>query len=536
MYSKKINERAIELDYYPETYLAQRKAVSNKKKLYKQKFDQIISALKAMRWQDVSFETSGEYETVILPAPILDLMREAYDIDFTSADRDMKQGNYGFKGANRRGTNFIQMRVDSSQRSHFPNDGIPNSMRGTGLGYKLYRALLNKHKWLKSNTAGTTEKDYAWASMISPKKDANNNLTEDDVHAIVGPDFVFAMIKSLPNAEKIRIASQFINGISNKDRLTKRNFAVDPELWALLPDDVKSEVDTERREDSTEAKRKARYAKYAPFGLDAHDWELGDYIVLKQYLLDISYNIPVRKVVRFENGQWIAIKIEDIEEYERTGNLPRDIRQTSNKTAWVKSQLQRGQVDPSAGRVPRAGNITPTASRTTTNTDDHLTSAQRIAIRNYLRNDFQVYVKSSEWDARSGRGYQPIASHLVVKGGSGRTATYSVINARTGEERRGISRTEFEQLELVRLNTEQLQSKANVRQGDFVFVKEHKTLAGYVMMVAYITPASNTRPGVYVKMPRGQRDIHITRPQTLYKVTQATTNEWVVGFEDFDRV
>lgn len=531
----KLDERAIELDDHPEIYLSQRKAVSKKKKIYSQKFAEIIQMLKDLRWQDIRFETSGEYETVILPDPILNAMREAYDIDFTNADRDLKQGGHGFKGSSRRGSSFIQMRVDSSQRSHFPNDGIPNSMRGTGLGYKLYRALLQKHKWIKSNTAGTIEKDYAWASMISPKKDANNNLTEDDVHAIAGPDFVFAMIKTLPTAQKIDLARRFINGISNKDRLTKRNFAVDPELWAILPDEVKSEVDTERRAESTDAKRKARYAKYAPFGLDAHDWELGDYIVLKQYLLDISYNIPVRKVVRFENGQWVAIKIEDIAEYERTGNLPGDIRQTSNKTAWVKSQLQPGQVDPAAGRVPRAGNTQTQAPRTNAN-DDHLSSAQRLSIRNYLRNDYQVYVRASDWDGRNGRGYQPLASYLVVKAGSGRTTTYSVINARTGEERRGISRTEFDQMELVRLNTEQLQSKANVRQGEFVFVKEHKTLAGYVMMVAYITPASNTRPGVYVKMPRGQRDIHITRPQTLYKATQAATNEWVVGFEDFDSI
>ena len=44
----------------------------------------------------------------------------------------------------------IHMEVDSSGRYHFPGGGIPSSLRGARLGYKLYRGLLEQKKWLKS--------------------------------------------------------------------------------------------------------------------------------------------------------------------------------------------------------------------------------------------------------------------------------------------------------------------------------------------------------------------------------------------------
>jgi hypothetical protein len=147
-----------------------------------------------------------------------------------------------------------------------------------------------------------------------------------------------------------------------------------------------------------------------------------------------------------------------------------------------------------------------------------------------------VFVKGDDWARRGANRNQPIPAYLVVKTGTGRQARYDVINARTAQLTRGMTQTEFEQLELKKLNTEQLQTKANVTTNDWVFVKEHKTLMGFIMMVAYITPASNTRPGVYVKMPRGERDIHITRANSLYKVTPAATNEWVVSFDNFERI
>jgi len=549
--NRKLNEKGLPLEDHPETYLSQRKAVSHKIKAYKDKFNEIVKLLKAMSWKEIRFETTQSdywYETIILPEPIQRAIKEAYDTDFEKAIADFKQGSHGFKGTIPRLTSFIQMKVETrSQRSHFPNSGIPDSLKGTGLGYKLYRALLQKHKWLQSNTGGTTVKDYAWASLVSLKKDANGNLTEDDVHAIAGHNFVFAMVKNIPDQEKIDIATRFINAIDNKENLTKRNFAVDAELWALLPQNVKDLVDTEGSRAATlERRKRERFAQYAPFGLDAHNWRIGDYIALKSYVLDVNYaNLPVRKVVSHEDGEWFAIRIQDIEQYERDGTLNGDNgRKTRNKAEWIKSQPLPGQVDPSAGRLVIKGGPgaeqRQAAVKTPNPNAPTLSRQQLTAIQNVLRRTYMVFVMADNWNDRGTGGAanrnQPIQAYLVEKDGTGRSLRYNVINARTAEMANNLTKAEFDELGLKKLSTQQLQHKSGVAAGDWVFVKEHKTLMGLVMCVAYITQASNTRPGVYVKMPRGQRDIHIVRVNTLYKVTEAATNEWVSGFDTFDMV
>lgn len=545
-----LQERAIPLENYPDTYLSKRKTEVAKAKRYGEKFNEAIEKIKALNWRDIRFEVRGGDHIIILPDVVTNAIREAHAIDWRKAESDFKKGSYTFK--NTFGESHIHMQIDGTQRSHFPNDGIPNKLRGTGLGYKLYRALLQKAKYLKSNTAGTTEKDYAWASIVSPKKDAAGNLTEDDVHAIVGPEFVMAMVKDIPNSEKIRIASAYLRQI-NMDRLNARNFAIDDELKAILPDDIKALVDVENRSRGVEARRRERYAKYAPFGIDAHNWELGDYIVVKDYLVQLDYqDLPVRKVVQFENGVWTALKPTDIPRYERTGEII-DPRNTTTKTAWVKSQLQPGMVDPAAGRIPVRGGqgaagaaakprTTPAAGQTTgaqpvanAGGEAELTYQQKRLIKNMLRDDYKVYVKTAAWQGRTPRN-EPIAAYLVVKTGAGANARYKVINARTAEMGNGLTQTQFDQLELRRLDAHQLQQKSDVGMGDWVFVKDHRSFGGFLMHVSRITPRANRQPGVYLTTPRGQRDLYIGHVESLYKLVPAATNEWVSGFDDFDAV
>jgi len=88
----------------------------------------------------------------------------------------------------------------------------------------LYRGLLEQKKWLKSNTAGTLEKDNAWASLISPKLNADGSLSDDDVHAILGPDCVFAMVKTISNDQKIRFATSFLDNNISYSSVNTRNF------------------------------------------------------------------------------------------------------------------------------------------------------------------------------------------------------------------------------------------------------------------------------------------------------------------------
>jgi len=557
-----IVERGVDLDAYPDTYLAARKKAVDKNRTYANLFKEIMKQLKDMSWKDIAFvdgPNSGgyNYQFILLPEAIRENIKALERLDASRAKAAFKKGGFSFlktfdTAAPDTGSH-IHMKVESpgsGQRSHFPNNGIPDELRGANLGYKLYRALLQKFKYLKSNTGGTTEKDYAWQSVISTKKDAAGALTEDDVHTIVGKSSVLAMIKSLPDAEKIRIAKAFISSDIDKANITTRNLAIDPELKAILPADLKAELDPAQRErlaaERAEADRVARKAReaeairnagnrfelYAPYGVDAHDWEIGDYVVIRSYLMDTTYqNLPVRKVVEKRGTSWIALKISDLAQYEETGATP-DIRETTRKTDWVKTKLTRGQsgymVDPTAGRLAVKGGGTatarPTATPTANATQDQAaeqTPQQRRLVKNFMRGgEFNVCIKEDEWLTRfaTARRKKPITTYIVKKIGSGRSATYKVMDARTGQLQNNIVAADYENLHLKKFDITQLERKSGVSEGDWVFVKDHRSAQGYACVVHRITPASNRQPGLYIWTGE-DRPQYIGQPSMLWKLT-----------------
>lgn len=576
---KLILERGVDLENAPETYLSKAKKEVNSFRGYANLFKEIIQMLKDMSWKDITFvdgSTSGgtSYQFPLLPAPILAKIEEAYRANNNKAKADFRQGSYGFLktfGFNTPDTgNVIHMKVEApsdrgaGQRSHFPNSGIPNALRGTALGYKLYRALLQKWKFLQSNTAGTREKDYAWQSMVSTKKDAQGRLTDDDVHAIVGPSNVLAIIKSAPDASKIKWAKSFIDATINKDGITSRNFIIDPELLALLPDTYKNEIDPVRRE-ATRAEREAaakrereaaearllstnaaRFELYAPFGPDAHNWEIGDYIVLRQYLMDPSYtNLPVRRVVQKNGNEWVALSIGSLQAYVQNGTLS-DTRTTTRKTDWVKTKLKRGQFnympDPYEGQTISAGSgggtATPAATPTTNATQDQpeeMTPQQKRAIRNFMRDgEYHVCMASTDWDNRNdyARRHKPIPTYLVKKIGTGRSATYKVMNARNAQLRNNLSGADYEALGLKKFDVTQLVNKASVTTNDWVFVKEHRASQGYACVVHRITPASNRQPGVYIWTGE-TRPQYIGQPSILWKMIPAANESYSTNLYRF---
>lgn len=580
---KKINERGVTLDEYPETYLSKAKKTVEKHKTYATAFKEIINMMKDMSWKDITFldgptgDNGSRIQFPLLPEDIRTKIKEIARIEPNKAKSDFSKGSYTFaktfnpgETPSTSGTIYMMVERESNgQRSHFPNEGIPTALRGTNLGYKLYRALLEKFKYLRSNTGGSEAKNYAWQSMVSTKKDAQGNLTEDDVHAIVGPTAAFAMIKTIPNRDKIKYATQFLNnsGEIDKRNISNRNFAMDDELKAILPDALLAEIDPTRREEAErlrkerEAKErekrdkealktnKARFDLYAPFGIgpESANWEVGDYVVIKEYLMQLNFdNLPVRKVVEKVGNEYTALKISDLTQYEIDGTIPsRDPRKTRNKSEWVKTELKRGQwnymADPTAGRLVVKGGAT--AARPTATTDANnqpaanaQTESQKRLIKNFMRQEFFVTVKTADWDnrARTGMRKQPIIPFLVKKTGNGRSATYKVMNARTAEAQDNLTKAQYDALNLVKFDMTQLERKSSVREGDWVYVKDHRSAMGFVCIVYRITPAANRQPGLYIWTGEA-RPQYIAQPPILWKLTQSATNESVsfLRFEDF---
>ena len=321
------------------------------------------------------------------PREIVELMTELKGIDetrFTSSFgywRDLYP-------ARSEAIHFRTEGPSDSQRSHFPNGGIPTGLRGTGLGYKLYRTLLKFAGYISSNTSGSREKDKAWGSMLDYKSNPDGSPSEDDAHAIIGPSNWMALDKTtMPDQDKADVAQRFISQTIGLNDTKGDRFDMDDELLAILPDTfltqlhpsyidelvnqgrltperkqqiVAARTEAQRlereRTEREEAERRERQARQEAetrqrvasriqqYGAEPDaDWNIGDFIVVKSYLYDTSYTgLPIRRVVARDGSNYIAAKISDairIDNGEITPGSADNIRITTDKTAWFKVNL-----------------------------------------------------------------------------------------------------------------------------------------------------------------------------------------------------
>jgi hypothetical protein len=359
--SNQVEEMALQPEQFPDTYLKKAKDRQALAREIAPLAKQFQEALVNLNWREITWSTRGSSYYPILPAPIMAIYAEAKGKIPGSGDsfiNNYMNNNFGKWADANNQSDTIHMEVDSSGRSHFPGGGIPSSLRGARLGYKLYRALLEQRKWLKSNTAGTLEKDNAWASLISPKLNADGSLSDDDVHAILGPDSVFAMIKTISNDQKIRFATSFLdNNISNTN-VTPRNFGIDDELKAILPADVMARFDPaererlerERRErENLEAAERARsYGVERGIVWDAQP-EIGDLVYVRHYANGRDTSIPVRVLAGVLDNIAIAISVPNYIDWVERGSEVRqltsfDTRTSNNNPDAIKAQFVK--VDP----------------------------------------------------------------------------------------------------------------------------------------------------------------------------------------------
>jgi len=368
----------------------QNQANAPRKKNYHELVVEIVEDLKRMPRTDITMEkpSNSRYYYPKLPAAIVQKMREAYTINARSFVQDL--GNWRDISPNDSDAIYFKIESPSEhQRSHFPNGGIPPMLRGTGLGYKLYRTLLKYAGYLSSNRSGSNEKDKAWGSLLAQKTNPDGTLSIDDAHAIIGKSNWMALDKEAATRTKIDAAVSFITGTIGLQRTQPDKFDMDDELLAILPDDFlvkldpaylqslvdddrmtqekyrqiedsRSEADRRERERQAQAEIEARErrareeaetrrrlaSRIQQFGADPDaEWGVGDYIVVKSYLFDASYNgLPIRRVVSQSGDSYIAVKISDairIDNGDMTPNQANDYRSTSDKSQWVKVNIDQ---------------------------------------------------------------------------------------------------------------------------------------------------------------------------------------------------
>ncbi len=321
--SSQIEEMALQPEQFPDTYLKRAKDRQALARSLAPLVKSFQEALVDLNWRQITWVTRGSSYYPILPGEVLAFYKEAKDKVQQAGGSDsfisnFMNSNFGKWADANNQSDCIHMEVDSSGRSHFPGGGIPSALRGARLGYKLYRALLEQKKWLKSNTAGTLEKDNAWASLISPKLNADGSLSDDDVHAILGPDCVFAMIKTISDDQKIRFATSFLDNNISYSSVNTRNFGIDDELKAILPADVMARFDPAERE-RLERERREREQREAAerarqYGIERgivwdEQPEIGDLVYVRGYASNRDTSIPMRIIIGERGGNVYALSL-----------------------------------------------------------------------------------------------------------------------------------------------------------------------------------------------------------------------------------
>lgn len=348
----------------------------------------LSKALRTINRMDITMEIpNGTRDYYVrFPQPIVDLMKEAYQVDRSNFIEYFGKWRDVFP-TNDNAIHFRTDSPDSHQRSHLPNDGIPASLRGLGLGYKMYRTLLKYAGFISSNTSGTTEKDKVWGSLLAYKANPDGTPSDDDAHAIIGARTWMAIDKGQPSMETIDISMNFIIHSIGTLNTQPDKFDMDDELLNLLPDEFLSGLDSEylrslvtdnrltqtkvdaiiasrseaerreaeRRRTEEIAKRERLRAeelqtrnrlivRLSKFGAAPdEDWDIGDFVVVKQYLYNPEYDsLPIRKVVENHDGEYTAVTISDAIRIENgTDRLSNahDVRRTGDKTTWVKVKI-----------------------------------------------------------------------------------------------------------------------------------------------------------------------------------------------------
>lgn len=570
-----INEMGIDLkNHGKDSYLGQSHAKSLAQGTGKELYDEIITMVKRITWQDLSIAPINGSYYIVLPQPIQDKIAQLRQVN---ADLANKLGKWYPMDS----TSGVYMNVDSgSNRSHFPG-GIPVAMRGLGLGYKCYRRLLEHKTWLTSNTSGTKEKDNAWASIIKKRPDP------DDVNAIVGPSNVLAMIKSLSNPRKIEIATNFINNTISKNDITDSNFAIDDELKAILPRELLQTLDpTERmrskrlrdEEASAETARQtaatqaANEAQYARFGVTSirHDFRPGEFVVrfsqltneyakpriiarvgneLKavtiQNYIEMSQNINYRPTQFRDLGNgadWTNIDIAAIPDLN-------NVRLEDTEIAYIQNLIQANQRSAPAPHTDQAREL---AVRTIRRVD---TQAQNVnygptitvydqagyynVIHNrLLRNESimkikqagfikEIYMTQAQYSrythGKSSEvfvGFNGTTTHMLL---SPHGSPQKALNTLTGyvienPDRKGFA-AKFRPIEL--------RSKNDVRQGDMVYIASHPEYYGLTGKVGYLSRHPQTQQEfisviIYDPTLRGEQYRKVTIAPTMLRKLRIT--------------
>jgi hypothetical protein len=171
-------------------------------------YSQINDDLKNLRWEDISFKEHNKFFYVVLPSKIKDKIKMLSSLYYKLVTYDyltmlnpldkIEQLYYDYPDYIK--DDYMYIYIDEPRnRTHFPK-GLPKSLLGYNLGFKIYRKLLNKIGFMQSEENATREVQDVYRKL----------LQLPDVNCVIYDDLVLLIEGGLPKSKVIDIVSDSI--------------------------------------------------------------------------------------------------------------------------------------------------------------------------------------------------------------------------------------------------------------------------------------------------------------------------------------
>jgi hypothetical protein len=605
-----------------------RRASANVAPLLKQIHDYI----KNMSWREISFDTSGSANYVMLPAPVRTLMSKMYgcnseyhkplemyggsatralnnkekefyskiahfNLSTISVDENdpldtRTSGLYVFRGVEHTGSTYnINMTCGNpGDRTHFPNNGINKGLKT--LGQKLYRALVQKYGYVQTNSGGTGIKDLMWDSLTDYKYNPDGTRSvADEVYSFRINDALYVIATGLDMNTSVQYGRTVLNKVTDKSRLVSpearksSGLAIDPDYIQMLktalptmsastkamaeeviewvaPDPARAAERERIRRDAEEAENNARNARLAGrlmafCGVSriqdlTSDWNIGDWIVVREYLLNDSADIKLRKIVKKEDGVFTALKNTDLPAFNTNGTMS-DNRQTRDtaKSVWVKAlppavgtNLAPGtyNIPASARRESGGTTVTPAATTPAATTPASVTNVITSNLQSMFTKDagkdvtynFENPVRKRFLTRTIDNNFMYLSPAIPADCKMNGTPIFGYFM--TGTVRKTIynSKTMEDNLlnadnwvaisaSMTKYKRVPVSDKRELTTGSLVFIKQHSKYFGYVAKVLSTSLTSRGDKYVYLRVPgAGSSDRLTLTPIALDKLVVAT--------------
>jgi hypothetical protein len=200
-------------------------------------YSQINEDLKNLRWEDISFKEKNKFFYVVLPGKIKEKIKEIFSIYNKLATYDyftmlnpldkIEQLHYDYPDYIK--DDYMYIYIDEPRnRTHFPK-GLPKSLLGYNLGFKIYRKLLNKIGFMQSEENATREVQDVYRKL----------LQLPDVNCVIYDDLVLLIEGGLPKSKVIDIVSdsiyeRYLTRPTSRKLVLNRSIIVDTKLIRII--------------------------------------------------------------------------------------------------------------------------------------------------------------------------------------------------------------------------------------------------------------------------------------------------------------